>query len=206
MTAPRLSTRIREAALAPDVARTFANGLRQVMGQDTADGTTKSALMGRLLGALKEGPEPAPFDALWPHRELFLTGCITMAVADGEYRVEEARLISHFAHRLGLSARQLADLEARVFGQLAARGADVRRRQADAGLSDSGSGHTGTGQTGPGAGPGENKRTLGGGQLGGAPQSAGGAGGFDAPDPGALKTEEAELTEPTVAGTPRTTR
>jgi hypothetical protein len=163
MTAPRLSTRIQESGLAPDVARTFADGLRQVMGEDGADGTTKAVLIGRLLGALKEGPAPAPFEALWPHGELFLTGCITVAVSDGEYRVEEARLISHFAHGLGLSARQLADLEARVFGQLAARGADVRRRQ-------------------------------------------GSASGHDAPEPGALKTEEAELTEPKVAGTPRASR
>lgn len=136
MSTPRLSTRIRAAALAPDVARTFAEGLKQVMGEDPADGTTKAALVARLRSALQDPDaggtgweaEPAPFEALWPHGELFLTACITIAVADGEYRIEEARLISHYAHRLGLSARQLAALESKVLKQLAARGAAVRRR------------------------------------------------------------------------------
>jgi hypothetical protein len=132
MSTPRLSTRIREAALTPDVARTFADGLRQVMGEDPADGTTKAALVNRLREALQDPEstqaEAAPFEALWPHGELFLTACITIAVSDGEYRVEEARLVSHFAHALGLSARQLATLESKVLRQIAARGAAVRRR------------------------------------------------------------------------------
>jgi len=129
MGAPRLSTRIKQAGLAPDVARTFAEGLREVIGEDPAEGTTKAALVDRILGALAGQAEAAaPFEALWPHGELFLTACVTVAVADGEYRVGEARLISNHAHRLGFSARQLAALEKRVIRRIVERGAAVRRR------------------------------------------------------------------------------
>lgn len=131
MSAPRLSTRIKQAALSPEVARTFADGLRAVIGADPTEGTAKAALVARVLGALPADPsEGAPFEALWPHAELFLTACVTVAVADGEYRVEEARLISNFAHSLGLSARQLAELERRTIRQIVQRGAAVRRRDA----------------------------------------------------------------------------
>lgn len=131
MGAPRLSTRIKQADLPPAVARTFADGLRQVIGEDPEAGSTKAALVDRVLGALTgQADTPAPFEALWPHGELFLTACVTLAVVDGEYRVEEARLISHYAHRLGLSARQLAELESRTIRQLVERGAAVRRRDA----------------------------------------------------------------------------
>lgn len=131
MGAPRLSTRIKQADLSPEVSRTFADGLREVIGADAASSSAKLALVARVLGALPGEPaEAAPFEALWAHGELFLTACVTLAVADGEYRVEEARLISNFAHRLGLSARQLAELERRTIRQIVERGAAVRRRDA----------------------------------------------------------------------------
>jgi hypothetical protein len=131
MSAPRLSTRIKQADLSPEVSRTFADGLREVIGAAQTSGNAKKALVARVLGALPAEPgDAAPFEALWPHGELFLTACVTVAVADGEYRVEEARLISNFAHRLGLSARQLAELERRTIRQIVERGAEVRRRDA----------------------------------------------------------------------------
>ena len=131
MGAPRLSTRIKQAGLAPAVARTFSDGLRAVIGEDPIEGTSRAALVERVLGALSSQAErPAPFEALWPHSELFLTACVTVAVTDGEYRVSEARQISHYAHRLGFSARQLAELESRVLRKIVERGAAVRRRDA----------------------------------------------------------------------------
>ena len=60
----------------------------------------------------------APFEALWSCADLFLTACITLAVSDGPYSVEEARIISLFAHRLGYSVRRLSELEDRVFTTL----------------------------------------------------------------------------------------
>lgn len=131
MGAPRLSTRIRHADLSRGVAKTFARGLQCVIGADPAEGSTKAAAVSRILGALPADDEPeAPFEALWAHAELFLTACVTLAVADGEYRVEEARLISNFAHRLGFSARQLADLERHTLRQIVKRGAAVRLEDA----------------------------------------------------------------------------
>ena len=64
----------------------------------------------------------------WPCAELFLTACVYVAVADGEYAVEEARRISLFAHRLGYSARRLSELESRVFEELRQRGEVEKRR------------------------------------------------------------------------------
>ena len=53
--------------------------------------------------------------------------CVTLAVSDGEYAVEQARIVSGMAHRLGLSARQLAEIERRTIEQIVQRGAAVRR-------------------------------------------------------------------------------
>ncbi len=61
-------------------------------------------------------------EELWPHRELFLRACITAAVCQGDYRVESARLVGDYARELGISARQLGDLEARVLEDLIERG------------------------------------------------------------------------------------
>lgn len=122
MRSPRLRQRITNATLPPAVARTFADGLRALVALDPDQAPTKQQLIDRLMG---DDPvvaaEPAPFDALWPHAELFLTACIYVAVTDGQYGVEEARHVSGYAHRLGLSARQLERLEAKVFAELVAR-------------------------------------------------------------------------------------
>ena len=123
MSLPRLSQRVADAQLAPPVARTFAEGLMEVVAHDSTEEPTKRKLIRRVMGeALQPGSEAAPFEALWPHARLFLTACIYVAVTDGSYGVEEARHISALAHRLGLSARQLEQLEARVFAELKVRG------------------------------------------------------------------------------------
>ncbi len=123
MSSSRLVHRIAAAGLTPEAARTFADGLRAVAGQDLAEGSAKAALITRLMGAVAQAPDTAPLEALWPHAELFLQACVTVAVADGQYRVEEARAVSQLAHRLGFSARQLARLEEQLFADLQARGA-----------------------------------------------------------------------------------
>lgn len=106
------------------MARTFAESLREVASAKGGLDGDEAALIDRLLGRMwTPEVQPAPFEAIWPHAELFLTSCIYVAVADGHYDVEEARVISAYAHRLGLSAAQLADLEARVFHELEARAA-----------------------------------------------------------------------------------
>jgi len=122
MSAPKLSRRIRDAALSDEVTRAFALGLREVIVGPVTPHDERLRLIERLLGPVPPGDE-APFEALWPHAELFLTAALTVAVADGHYVVEEARKVSDFAHRLGLSARQLSQLEARVFTEIRARGA-----------------------------------------------------------------------------------
>ena len=126
----RLSDRIAAAGLAPGVARTFADGLLEVAGVDGVPDGDEAALIARLLGDIAgvEGVEPAPFEALWPHAQLFLTARLYIAVIDGSYGIEEARRLSEFAHRLGFSAHQLAELESRVFRELQERGARAMER------------------------------------------------------------------------------
>ena len=120
----RLKSRINAAGLSAPVARTFAEALTQVASAKGGLEGNETALIQKLLGKHWSAEvEAAPFEALWPHGELFLTCCIYVAVADGHYDVEEARIVSGYAHRLGLSAAQLSELEARVFKELQERGA-----------------------------------------------------------------------------------
>lgn len=119
-----LKSRINAAGLSAPVARTFAESLTQVASAKGGLEGNETALINKLLGKhWSSDVDAAPFEALWPHGELFLTCCIYVAVADGHYDVEEARIVSGYAHRLGLSAAQLSELEARVFKELQERGA-----------------------------------------------------------------------------------
>jgi len=118
---PRLRRRIREADLPPAIARTFRENLDVFVVNDDEVSPMRQAVVDRLL-LVPERVPLAPFDALYPHAELFLSACLTVAVADGTYSVEDARRVSAYAHRLGLSARQLASLEHRVFAELRERG------------------------------------------------------------------------------------
>ncbi len=118
---PRLRRRIREAELPAPVARTFRENLERFIAEDAVDAAARRAVVDRLIGT-PETTVLAPFDALYPHAELFLSACLTVAVVDGTYAVEDARMISAYAHRLGLSARQLAALEHKVFAELRERG------------------------------------------------------------------------------------
>lgn len=122
-----LAERIESAGLSPEVARTFRDALLELAGVDGEATGEEHGLVGRLLAHLAEGAvSPAPFEALWPHAELFLTACVYVAVIDGHYGVEEARRLSGFAHALGFSAHRLAEVEARTFRELRERGALAR--------------------------------------------------------------------------------
>jgi hypothetical protein len=112
------------------VARTFRENLDQFVADEDEDQSARRAVAERLL-SMPDGVPLAPFDALYPYAELFLSACLTVAVADGSYSVEDARRISAYAHRLGMSARQLADLEHRVFADLRERGASKLARDAE---------------------------------------------------------------------------
>ena len=125
-----LSSRIAESGLSNAVAQTFADGLKQVARADGPENDVERQLIDRLVDVLwTSDADPAPFEALWSCAELFLTACVYVAVADGEYAVEEARRISLFAHRLGYSARRLSELESRVFQELCHRGVQEKQRR-----------------------------------------------------------------------------
>lgn len=132
-----LSERIVEAGLHARTARTFSEALQEVAGTDGPVSAVERDLIRQLVDSLwSPADTPAPFEALWSHAELFLTACVYVAVADGEYSVEEARMISLFAHRLGYSVRGLSALESRVFADLKARAAEeaptiIRKRPTD---------------------------------------------------------------------------
>jgi tellurite resistance protein len=119
----RLSRRISDQGLSPAVARAFANGLHEVAAVDGYVNDVEQQLISRLIdgGLRDERQDAAPFEALWSCAELFLSACITVAVSDGAYGVEEARLISLYAHRLGYSVRRLSALESQMFADLNAR-------------------------------------------------------------------------------------
>ena len=82
-------------------------------------------LIMHVVGAFDERSSPAPFESLWCHAELFLTACLYVAVADGQYSIEKARHVSSLASRLGWSAAQLSELEGRVLQLLIERGQDL---------------------------------------------------------------------------------
>lgn len=117
-----LRDRIVAAGMSPPVARAFADALRAVAVADGGPHSAELVAIESLLDSIApDDVEPAPLEALWPYRELLVTSCIFLAVVDGGYGVEEARKISDFAHRLGLSAHKLAGIEDEVFAELRAR-------------------------------------------------------------------------------------
>ena len=81
----------------------------------------EAALILRVTGEVQD-IEMAPFDALWRYTELFLSACLFVSVADGQYTIEQARHISHLADRLSWSADRLSVLESEVLGDLERRG------------------------------------------------------------------------------------
>ncbi len=122
----RLAERIEAAGLGPDVLAAFRQGLAEVAGAGgfkSMEHTLLAALFERLVPA---DVEPADLRDLWTHGELFLTAALTVAVSDGNYGVEEARVIGSLASRLGYSAAELAAIEDRVFDELRARGKALR--------------------------------------------------------------------------------
>lgn len=121
---PQLTKRIHAAKMAPDVAHAFHRALLALAALDGIVGPDEQALIDRLVEVRWGGnDEPAALEALWQVAELFLTACIYVAVSTGEYTIEQAREVSRLASQLGMSARQLSDLERRVMRELARRGA-----------------------------------------------------------------------------------
>jgi hypothetical protein len=119
----RLRGRIDAASLSMSALRRFElelERLAQIDGQGFDP--DEAVLIGHIVGELVENTDPAPFDLLWQHATLFLTACLTIAVADGRYSVEQARHISTLANSLGWSAAQLSELEAETLNHLAAKG------------------------------------------------------------------------------------
>jgi hypothetical protein len=118
----RLVERIEAAGLSPEALAAFREGLLDVAGAGRFASMEHTILLGFLDRLVPHDAEPGELRALWPHAELFLTAALTVAVSDGVYGVEEARVIGTFAARLGYPPADLAELEGRVFDELAARG------------------------------------------------------------------------------------
>lgn len=118
----RLVDQIEAAGLSPEVAETFRRGLEEVLAA-TRYSSMEHELVTHLFQRLApEGTGAAPFDELWPHAELFVTAAIWVAVSDGVYGVEEARVIAGLAHRLGFGAAELAAMEAGVYARARGKG------------------------------------------------------------------------------------
>lgn len=115
----RLRQRLDELDISPSARRRFREELLGVARADGRVAEEEQRLIDRLLPV--EPGELAGIESLWRYRELLVEAAIYVSVADGEYRVEEARAVSELAHRLGLSARALHELEQRTFDGLKAR-------------------------------------------------------------------------------------
>ncbi len=115
----RLADEIAAAGLTPAMQRVFTRGLAAVARADgDPDEPERLAIQALLGGRLGENAPREPIESVWPHAELFVRACIHVALIDGHYRVEEARAVGRLAHRLGLSAQRLAELEKQVFEKL----------------------------------------------------------------------------------------
>ncbi len=73
---------------------------------------------------------------LWCHAELFLSTSICLAALDGNYSVEQARLISDYAHRLGFSAYRLSILEREIFQVLHQVGSSIVYNKVDSEMTE----------------------------------------------------------------------
>ena len=117
-----LRLRIRRAQMPISLLARFAHELDQLAQIDGRGfDPDEAALILRVTGEVQD-TEMAPFDALWKHTELFLSACLFVAVADGQYTVEQSRHISHLADRLSYSVERLSILEGEVLGGLERRG------------------------------------------------------------------------------------
>ena len=119
----KLRRRLAQLPLDPAARRCLYEQLLAVAAADGVVGDIEEHLIERLLPRAGAAAAASSLDPLWPHAELVLTACIYVAVSDGAYGVEEARHVSQLAHSLGMGAAQLSELEARVFAELATRGA-----------------------------------------------------------------------------------
>lgn len=116
----KLTERIAALDLSPPVRSRFRAELLAVARADGLLTGEEEKLVDRLVPPTGTDT-PAEIDALWRCRELLTEAAIYVSVADGEYRVEEARAVSELAHRLGLSARLLGEIETRTFAELRRR-------------------------------------------------------------------------------------
>lgn len=118
-----LRAHIRDLEIPFAVARRFEVELERVAQIDGLGfDPDEAAVILRILGAIPESVSPAPFDTLWRYAEPFLEACLTVAVVDGRYSVEQARHVSVLASRLGWSAKQLSLLEGKTLSALEAKG------------------------------------------------------------------------------------
>ena len=123
MTWAGLQKRVEHQFMGESVRRTMElelDRLAQIDGQGF-DPDEAAVIIG-ILGDPTHGAQSAPFGALRPYGDLFLTACLYVAVSDGRYTLEQSRHIGILAARLGWSAQQLAALERRVLRRLEARG------------------------------------------------------------------------------------
>jgi len=116
----KLTERIAALDLPPPARLRFRAELLAVARSDGLVVREEQQLVDRLVPGAAES-DPAELDVLWRHREILTEAAIYVAVADGDYGVEEARAVSELAHRLGLSARLLGEIEARTFAELERR-------------------------------------------------------------------------------------
>lgn len=114
----RLAERIEMAGMPPEVLATFREGLAEVVAAGAFSSMEHEVLRGIFARLIPEDVEPAPFEDLWPWAELFVTAAVYVAVSDGAYGVEEARIVGVLAQRLGFGAGDLARIESRVFEEL----------------------------------------------------------------------------------------
>jgi hypothetical protein len=114
----RIADRIEMSGMPTEVLATFREGLAEVVAAGGFSSMEHEVLRGLFARIIDGDVEPAPFEDLWPWAELFVSACVYVAVCDGAYGVEEARIVGVMARRLGFGAGDLARIEERVFEDL----------------------------------------------------------------------------------------
>lgn len=110
---------IRLLRLSPALLGTLRDVLKEVASADGSVDPSEARAIVDLLGSdVEASVHPEPLEALWPHAEVLIRACVVVSLADGEYSVQEARTVSALAHRLGISARKLAEVEDGVYREL----------------------------------------------------------------------------------------
>ena len=118
-----LHTEIERANLSKSEQSSLRNLLIQVAESDGGQNILEQRFIDLIVPENEE--KPVSIQSLWNHSEIVLTACVSLAVLNGRYPVEKARIVSGIAQKLGYSSKKLRELEGQVLRMIHMRGKQV---------------------------------------------------------------------------------